>query len=97
MASHHSLFYELWQAWLLIGHLAVLQMLRSWQVFWTEPDGSTGVSPVSAQTLDDAYQVVLELHPGARVSAVNMDSLDPKWMPALMLDWLKDWDDEFTP
>ena len=97
MVGHHSLFHGNYKPWLPMGQLAVLPMLRSWQVFWTEPDGATGVLPVTAQTLDDAYEVVLELHPGARVSAVNMDSIDPKWMPALMLDWLKDWEDDYTP
>lgn len=47
-------------------------MLRNWQVFWSDPDGEAGVSPVSAKTLEHAYQVVLELHPGARVSAIDM-------------------------
>ena len=72
-------------------------MLRNWQVFWTEPDGAAGVSPVTARTLDHAYQVVLELHPGARVSAIDMAFLDPAWMPSLMLDGLRDWEDDFRP
>ena len=53
-------------------------MLRSWQVFWTEPEGASGMSPVSARMVEQAYQAVLELHPGARVSAIDMDQLAPK-------------------
>jgi len=55
------------------------------------------MSPVSARTVEQAYQAVLELHPAARVSAIDMDQLDPKWMPSLMVDWLRDWEDDFTP
>ena len=72
-------------------------MLRSWQVFWTEPEGASGMSPVSARTVEQAYQAVLDLHPGARVSAIDTDQLDPKWMPSLMVDWLRDWEYDFTP
>ena len=71
-------------------------MLRSWHVFWTEPDGAAGVSPVSARTLQHAYEVVLELHPGARVSGIDMEVMDTKWLPALMVDALQDWEDDFT-
>ena len=83
--------------WLLLEQQPERPMLRNWQVFWTEPGGSTGVSPVTARTLDHAYQVVLELHPGARVSAIDMAFMDPTWMPSLMLDGLRDWEDDFTP
>ena len=72
-------------------------MLRSWQVFWTEPEGASGMSPVSARTVEQSCQAVLELHPGAQVSAIDTDQLDPKWMPSLMVDWLRDWEDDFTP
>ena len=72
-------------------------MRRNWQVFWSEPDGATGVSPVTARTVEQAYEFVQELHPGARVSAIDADQLDPKWMPSLMVDWLRDWEDDFTP
>ena len=72
-------------------------MLRSWQVFWTETEGTPGMPPVSARTVEQAYQAVLELHPGAWVSAIDTDQLDAKWMPSLMVDWLRDWEDDFTP
>lgn len=72
-------------------------MLRNWQVFWSEPDGEAGVSPVSARSLEHAFQVVLELHPGARVSAIDMEMMDPTWMPSLMVDWLQDREEDFTP
>ena len=72
-------------------------MLRQWQVFWSNPDGEAGVSPVTARTLEHAYQVILELHPGARVTAIAMEVMDPSWMPTLMVDWLRDWEDDFTP
>jgi len=72
-------------------------MLRNWQVFWSEPDGEAGVSPVSARSLEHACQVVLELHPGAHVSAIDMEVMDPTWMPSLMVDCLQDWVDDFTP
>ncbi|MGC6483881.1 MAG: hypothetical protein ACON4T_10025 [Synechococcus sp.] len=72
-------------------------MLRNWHVFWAEPDGEQGVSPVFARTVEQAYGVILELHPGARVSAIDTDQLDPRWMPSLMVDWLQDWEDDFTP
>ena len=64
-------------------------MRRNWQWLWSEPDGGTGVSQVSARTVEQAYEVVLEMHPGARVSATDAERLDPKWMPSLMVDWLR--------
>jgi len=71
---------------------------RNWQVFWPEPDGATGsIFPVSARTVEQAYEVVQELHPGAPVSAIDADQLDPKWMPGMMMDWLRDWEDDYTP
>lgn len=72
-------------------------MLRNWHVSWTEPEGASGISPVSAGTVEQAYQAVLELHPGARASAIDTEQLDPKWMPSLMVDWLRNWEDDFTP
>ena len=72
-------------------------MLRNWHVFWSDPDGKAGVAPVSARSLEHACQVVLELHPGARVSAIDTEVMDPTWMPSLMVDWLQDWEDDFTP
>ncbi|WP_255346325.1 hypothetical protein [Synechococcus sp. RS9916] len=41
--------------------------------------------------------MVLELHPGARVSAIDAEVMDPTWRPSLMVDWLQDWEDDFTP
>ena len=37
-------------------------MRRNWQVFWSEPKGDTGVSTVSARTVEQAYEYVQELH-----------------------------------
>jgi len=61
-------------------------MLRSWQVFGAEPEGASGMSPVSARTVEQAFQAVLELHPGARVSVIDTDQLDPKRTTSLMVD-----------
>jgi len=72
-------------------------MLRNWHVFWSDPDGKAGVAPVSARSLEHACQVVLELDPGARISAIDTEVMDPTWMPSLMVDWLQDWEDDFTP
>ena len=72
-------------------------MLRSWQVFGAEPEGASGMPPRSARTVELTCQAVLELHPGARVSAIDTDQLVPKRMPSLMVDWLRGWEDDFTP
>ena len=72
-------------------------MAPHWQVFWSDPDGAAGVVPVTASSAEGAYAQVLNTHPQAKVSAIDADELDPKWMPSLMGDWLKDWEDDFTP
>lgn len=72
-------------------------MTPHWQVFWSDPDGAAGVVPVTSSSAEEAYAQVLNSHPKAKVSAIDADELDPKWMPSLMGDWLKDWEDDFTP
>lgn len=52
---------------------------------------------MSARTVEEAYEVVQEMHPRARVSAMDADQLDPKWMPSLMVEWLWDSKDDFNP
>ena len=47
--------------------------------------------PVMAETEQEAYRQELAAHPQARVSAVDADQLDPKWMPSVMTDWLREW------
>lgn len=71
-------------------------MLRSWQVFWAEPGGPSGCTPISAATVEEAYKAVKAVHPGATVSAIDAAQLDAKWMPSLMVDWLGDWEEEST-
>ena len=66
-------------------------MSHHWRVFWSDPNGSAGMAPVMAETEQEAYRQVLAVHPQARVSAVDADQLDPKWMPSLMTDWLREW------
>lgn len=72
-------------------------MRRNWQLFWSEPDGARSVSPASARTAEQADEVVLDIHPGTRVSAIDAEQLDPKWTQRLMVDWLRDWEDDFNP
>ena len=66
-------------------------MSHHWRVFWSDPNGSAGMAPVIAKTEQEAYRQVLAAHPQARVSAVDADQLDPKWMPSVMTDWLREW------
>ena len=66
-------------------------MSNHWRVFWSDPNGSAGMAPVIAETEQEAYRQVLAAHPQARVSAVDADQLDPKWMPSVMTDWLREW------
>lgn len=68
-------------------------MQHHWQVFWSDPDGSAGMVPVTAGSLEEAHRLVLREHPRAKVSAIDADDLHPKWMPSLMLDWLRDWEE----
>ena len=49
------------------------------------------MAPVIAETEQEAYRQVLAAHPQARVSAVDADQLDPKWMPSVMIEWLREW------
>ena len=49
------------------------------------------------KTLEIAYQIVLEHHPGARVSTIDMEVSDPRWMRTLMHNCLQDWEDDFIP
>ena len=66
-------------------------MTHHWRVFWSDPNGLAGMAPVMAETEEEAYRQVLALHPLARVSAVDADQLDAKWMPNVMTDWLREW------
>lgn len=57
--------------------LGFLLILRRWQVFWAEPGKPSRYTAITAATVDEAYKAVEEVHPGARVSAIDAEQLEP--------------------
>ena len=55
-------------------------------MFWAEPGRPSGYTPITAATVEEAYKAVKEVHPGARVNAIDAEQLDAKWTPSLMVD-----------